>query len=186
MVVGERGYLAILALLCAQRLVELGISGRNSNRMLAHGGLESGQGHYRTMVAMHGAWLLACAFESIAIPRTISPILSTGALTMAAGAQALRYWAIWTLGERWNTRIIVIPGAMPVTGGPYRFLRHPNYVAVMIEIAAIPLIRANWYTAVGFSIANAMLMAVRIPAEERAMGARYRAIFAARRRLTPL
>ena len=98
----------------------------------------------------------------------------------------LRYWAIWTLGQRWNTRIIVIPGAAPVTGGPYRYLRHPNYLAVMIEIAAIPLIRANWYTAIGFSIANAFLMAVRIPAEERAMGAGYRAIFAARHRLLPL
>jgi methyltransferase len=186
MVVGERAYLAILALLSAQRFVELCISRRNANRALADGGLESGEGHYRTMVGMHAAWLLACAAESIAMPRTISPILSTGALAIAASAQVLRYWAIWTLGERWNTRIVVIPGAAPVTGGPYRYLRHPNYLAVMIEVAAIPLMRANWYAAIGFSMANAILMAVRIPAEERAMGAGYRATFAARWRLLPL
>lgn len=186
MVVGERAYLAILALLSVQRFVELCISRRNANRVLADGGLESGEGHYRAMVAMHAAWLLACAAESIAIPRTISPILSTGALAMAAGAQALRYWAIWTLGPRWNTRIIVIPGAAPVTSGPYRYLRHPNYLAVMIEIAAVPLIRANWYTAIGFLIANAIMMTVRIPVEERAMGTGYRVAFAARRRLIPL
>ncbi len=135
---------------------------------------------------MHGAWLFACAAESLAIPRAMSPLLSSGALAVAAGAQALRYWAIWTLGARWNTRIIVIPGAAPVTGGPYRYLRHPNYLAVMIEIAAIPLIRANWYTAIIFSIANAILMAIRIPAEERAMGVGYRTAFADRRRLLPL
>jgi len=186
MVVGERAYIAILALVAAERLVELCLSRRNAGRALAGGGIESGAGHYRAMVAMHSAWLLACAAESIAMPRAVAPMLSSGALAIAAGAQALRYWAMWTLGARWSTRIIVTPGAAPVTGGPYRYLRHPNYLAVAIELAAIPLIRANWYTAIVFSIANAILMAIRIPAEERAMGAGYRAAFAARRRMLPL
>lgn len=78
-----------------------------------------------------------------------------------------------TLGERWNTRIIVMPDAAPVTRGLYRWIRHPNYVAVMIEIAALPMIRGSWITAAVFTLANALMLAVRIPAEERALGAGY-------------
>ncbi len=186
MVIGERVYLAILALIAAERLAELFVSRRHAARALAHGGLESGQTHYRAIVIVHAALLVACAVESLMVTRPIPAALSTGALMVAAGAQALRYWAVWTLGERWNTRIIVIPGAPPVIGGPYRFIRHPNYLAVTLEVAALPLIRANWYTAVGFSIANAIILAVRIPAEERALGAGYRDAFASRRRFIPL
>ncbi len=186
MVIGERAYLAILAFVAAERMAELFISRRHAARALAHGGLESGQAHYQAMVILHAAFLVACAVESLMVTRVIPAALSAGALAVAAGAQVLRYWAVWTLGERWNTRIIVMPDAPPVTGGPYRFMRHPNYLAVMLEVAALPLIRANWYTAVGFSIANAMILAVRIPAEERALGAGYRDTFASRRRFIPL
>lgn len=182
MVIGERAYLAMLALVAAERMAELFISRRHAAGVLAHGGLESGQAHYRAMVIVHAAFLAACAAESLIVARVIPAALSSGALMVAAGAQMLRYWAIWTLGECWNTRIIVMPGAPPVTGGPYRFIRHPNYLAVMLEVAALPLIRANWYTAIGFSIANAIVLAVRIPAEERALGADYREAFASRRR----
>ncbi|HTW87717.1 MAG TPA: isoprenylcysteine carboxylmethyltransferase family protein [Candidatus Binataceae bacterium] len=182
MVIGERAYLAILAFVAAERVVELFISRRHAAHAFAHGGFESGQAHYRAMVALHAALLVACAVESLICIRRIPAALSTGALIVAASAQMLRYWAVWTLGERWSTRIIVIPGALPVTSGPYRFMRHPNYLAVVLEVAALPLIRANWYTAIGFSIANAIVLAVRIPAEERAMGASYREAFASRRR----
>ncbi len=92
-------------------------------------------------------------------------------------AQFLRYAAVMTLGERWNTRIIVMPDAAPVTRGLYRWMRHPNYVAVVIEIAALPMIRGCWITAGVFTIANALMLAVRIPAEERALGANYSAAF---------
>jgi methyltransferase len=181
MVIGERAYLAILLVVAAERMVELCISRRNAARALGRGGLESGQAHYRAMVVLHAALLVACAVESLTVTRPIPAVLSATALAVAAGSQMLRYWAIWTLGERWNTRIIVMPEA-PVTCGPYRFIRHPNYLAVILEVAALPLIRANWYTAIGFSIANAILLAVRIPAEERALGPAYREAFAARRR----
>lgn len=182
MVIGEGAYLAILAFVAAERMAELFISRRHAARAFAHGGLESGQAHYRAMVALHAAFLAACAVESLIITRPIAAALSIGALIVAAGAQMLRYWAVWTLGERWNTRVIVIPGAPLVIGGPYRFMRHPNYLAVVLEVAALPLIRANWYTAIAFSIANAIVLAVRIPAEERAMGVGYREAFASRRR----
>jgi methyltransferase len=107
------------------------------------------------------------------------------ALIVALGAQALRWWAIGTLGWRWNTRIIVVPGAPPVTGGPYRFVRHPNYVAVVLEIASIPLIHGAWLTALIFSALNVALLAVRIPAEERALGRLYAEAFEGRSRLLP-
>jgi methyltransferase len=95
------------------------------------------------------------------------------------------WWAIATLGTRWCTRIIVLPGAPPVTGGPYRWLRHPNYLAVVVELAALPLAFGSWRTALAFSSANAALLAVRIRAEERALGAAWGEAFRGRRRLVP-
>jgi methyltransferase len=96
---------------------------------------------------------------------------------VALGAQALRWWAIATLGGRWNTRVIVVPGAAPVTGGPYRFLRHPNYLALVLEMLAVPLTHGAWLTALVFFALNAALLAVRIPAEERALGRPYAEAF---------
>ena len=97
----------------------------------------------------------------------------------------MRYWAVTTLGDRWNTRIIVSPDRAPVTSGPYRFMRHPNYLAVVIEIAAVPMIGGAIFTAIAFSIGNALILAVRIPAEERAMGGRYADALGSRRRFFP-
>ncbi|MBV8139213.1 MAG: hypothetical protein JO121_26825, partial [Deltaproteobacteria bacterium] len=100
-------------------------------------------------------------------------------------AQFLRYWVIFTLGSRWNTRIIVWPDAQPVTSGPFRFARHPNYLAVAIEIVAVPLIGGAWITAIVFSLGNAILLMVRIPAEERALGQPYAGAFAELPRFLP-
>src|ERR1019366_190146 len=141
MVISERAYLLLLALLAAERVCELFISRRNARRAFAHGGVEVGQSHYRVMVMMHTLFLASCAAESILVVHAISPIVSAIALMSVFGAQFLRYAAVVTLGERWNTRIIVMPGVAPVTRGMYRWIRHPNYVAVAIEIAALPLIR---------------------------------------------
>jgi methyltransferase len=186
MVVGERAYLAILIFIAAERIFELTVSRRNATRLIAHGGIERGSAHYLAIVAMHTAWLVACVVESVTVRRSIPAALSTGALLVTIGAQALRYWAVWTLGERWSTRIIVMTDIPPATNGPYRYLRHPNYVAVILEVAALPLVRANWYTAILFSIANAIVLAIRIPIEERALGERWRAAFESRRRFLPL
>jgi methyltransferase len=111
--------------------------------------------------------------------------LALPALAVALGTQGLRYWAVWTLGDRWNTRVIARRGDAPVTRGPYRYLRHPNYLAVVLELAAVPLIQGCWRTALCFSLGNAILLAVRIPAEERALGDLYRSAFEGRPRLIP-
>jgi len=144
-----------------------------------------GRSHYRVMVAMHTLFLASCAAESIIVAHAISPIVSAVALVSALLAQVIRYAAVVTLGERWNTRIIVMPGTVPVTRGLYRWIRHPNYVAVVIEIAALPLIRGCWITAMVFTIANALILAVRIPAEERALGANYSEAFGGVARFLP-
>jgi methyltransferase len=185
MVISERAYLILLALLVAERIVELGISQRNARRAFAHGGIEVGRRHYRVMVAMHSLFLVACAAESLFILHAISPIVSMLALLGVIAAQLLRYAAVATLGERWNTRIIVMAAAAPVTRGLYRWIRHPNYVAVVLEIAALPMIRGCWITAVGFTIANAAMLGVRIPAEERALGANYSEAFGGVSRFFP-
>lgn len=173
MVISERAYLVLLAALAGERLLELFISRRNARRAFDRGAIEVGRMHFRIMALMHTAFLASCAIESMVVAHAISPIVSTIALLSALLAQVLRYSAVAALGERWNTRIIVVPGTPPVRRGLYRWMRHPNYVAVAIEIAAVPLIRGCWFTAAGFTIANALILAVRIPAEERALGANY-------------
>jgi methyltransferase len=162
-------YLAFLVLLAAERLVELRISRRHAAAALARGGVEVGQTHFRVMKLLHGAFLAACAAEVLLLDRPFLPALGWPMLGLALGAQALRYWAIASLGPHWNVRVIVVPGAPAVTSGPYRWLRHPNYVAVALEGLAVPLVHSAWWTALGFSLANAALLAVRIRCEERAL-----------------
>jgi methyltransferase len=159
-----------LALLVAERLVELRVSSRNARRQLAEGGVEAGRGHYPAMVLFHAAFLAACALEPLGRPRAWPLAASLAALAAALLAQGLRWWAVAALGGRWTTRIVVRPGAAPVTGGPYRFLAHPNYLAVALELLAVPLIGGAVYTAAAATLGNAALLAVRIPAEERALG----------------
>ena len=180
-------YLAFLALLALERLVELHISRRNAARAFARGGVEVGQRHFRVMKLLHGAFLGACAVEVLLLQRPFVPALGWPMLGLALGAQALRYWAIASLGPHWNVRVIVVPGARAVTSGPYRWLRHPNYLAVAIEGVAVPLIHSAWWTALGFSAANAALLAVRIRCEERALAEHcdYDARLGGRRRFLP-
>lgn len=178
-------YLAALALLGAERVAELVRSSRNARRLLARGGVEVGRGHYRPMVLFHALFLAACAFEALVAPAPPPLALAAAAATGGLLAQALRWWAIATLGERWSTRVVVLPGAAPVTAGPYRLLRHPNYLAVVAEIACVPLAYGSWRTALLFSAGNAALLAVRIRAEERALGTSWAAAFRGRPRLIP-
>jgi len=173
MIIDERTYIAILGLVALERLAELIVSRRNANRSLARGGVEAGASHYPAMVLMHSAFLISCVVESLIRRGPVPAALSWTALGLAIAAQILRWTAIRTLGERWSTRIIVRPGAPPVTGGPYRWIRHPNYVAVVLEIAALPMIRFGWITAIVFSILNAIVLSIRIAAEERALGVEY-------------
>lgn len=181
MVTARDAYLGFLGLLAIERGAELVVSARHARRLLARGGVEVGRGHYRPMVAFHAAFLVACAAEAVARPAPPPRI----ALAAAAGvllAQALRWWAIASLGERWCTRVIVLPGAQPVVAGPYRWVRHPNYLAVALEMALVPLAFGSWRTALAFSAGNALLLAIRIRSEERALGEGWARAFSGRPR----
>lgn len=185
MVTSQALYLGFLVVLAAERIGELALSARNAKRAFARGAVEVGQAHYRVMAAFHTAFLFACAAEVMVADRPFPGALGWTALAAAVAAQALRYWAIATLGERWNTRVIVLPQSEPVTGGPYRWVRHPNYVAVVLELAVVPLIHGAWLTAIVFTAGNAAILFVRIRAEEAALGERYANAFANRPRFVP-
>ncbi len=185
MVVSRESYLMLLAALVAERAFELWLSRRNARRALARGGLEVGRAQYRIMVAFHTLFIAACVAGAMTHNGPVSPALSVTALIGETAAQVLRYWSIVTLGESWNTRIIISPHKPVETSGPYRYVRHPNYCAVVLEIACVPLIRGLVIIAALFSLANAILLAFRIPLEERALGESYRRAFASRPRFIP-
>jgi len=178
-------YLGLLALVALERAVELVLSARNARLARARGAVERGQGHYPAMAAFHGLFLVACGTEVLLLHRPFPGAAGWTALVVVLGSQALRYWAIATLGWRWNTRIVVVPGATPVTSGPYRWVRHPNYVAVIAEMAALPLVHGAWLTALVFSLGNGLLLRVRIRAEEEALGEPWRQAFEGRPRFVP-
>lgn len=154
-----------------ERLAELVVSRRNTAWAFARGGRETGFGHYPVMVVLHSALLAGAVVEVLVAQRPFHGALGWPALVVVLACQALRWWCIRTLGPQWNTRVIVVPGAGRVTGGPYRFFSHPNYVAVVIEGIALPLVHTAWVTAVVFTVANAVLLGVRLRAEERALAA---------------
>ncbi len=162
-------YFALLTAVAVERLIELRISRRNREWALAHGGFEVGQQHFGWMRVLHIAFLVACAAEVWWLQRPFDPAVGYPMLAIAGLAQALRYWAIRTLGNRWNVRVVVVPGEPVITSGPYRFVRHPNYLAVILEGIALPMIHGAWWTAVSFSLLNACLLAVRIRCEENAL-----------------
>ena len=180
-------YTLLVAAVAVGRLIELRIAERHRRSLLARGGVEAGAEHYPWMVALHTAFLFAGPLEVWLLDRPFIPGLAAAMLVLLVSAVALRWWVIATLGERWTTRIIFLPGASPVTGGPYRVLRHPNYLAVITEIAALPLVHTAWITALAFSVLNFWLLRVRIRAEEAALAgvSDYETVFAGRPRLLP-
>ena len=162
-------YLALLALLGLERIGELILSRRNAAAALARGGIEVGQRHFQVMKALHTAFFVACAAEVVLLGRPFIPALALPMLVLVVLAQVLRYWAVLTLGRRWNVRVLVVPGDPAVAVGPYRYVRHPNYLAVVIEGFAVPLVHTAWLTALAFTLANAALLRVRIRCEEQAL-----------------
>jgi methyltransferase len=163
-------YVALVAATAVERLVELVVSARNARWSFARGGVESGRGHFPFMVTLHTGLLLACVAEAVLADRPFLPWLGWPMLALVLASQVLRWWCVTTLGPRWNTRVIVVPGLPLVDRGPYRWLRHPNYVAVVVEGFALPLVHTCWVTALVFTVVNAVLLSrVRIPAEERAL-----------------
>lgn len=163
-------YLAFLAVMGVQRLYELRLSRQNAAWSFARGGVEVGRDHFRWMKLLHTAFLVGCALEVVVLHRPFIPIVALPMVGWAIAAQALRLWVITTLGPQWNVRVIVVPGASAVVTGPFRFLRHPNYLAVVIEGVAVPLMHGAYVTAVLFTVFNLLLLRVRIGCEEEALG----------------
>lgn len=156
----------------AERIAELVVSKRNAAWSFARGGVEFGRGHFPPMVALHTALLLACLAEVYFSDTPFIPWLGWPMLALVFASQGLRWWCIASLGPRWNTRVIVVGDLPLVTKGPYRWrwLRHPNYVAVVVEGFALPLVHTAWVTALVFTLLNAiLLLAVRIPSENKAL-----------------
>ena len=164
-------FYVLVALLAGQRLVELRLSKRNEKRLVEQGGREHAAGHFRFMRALHTGWFVAMVAEVGWLRRPFRPVLAAGAALATVVGQLLRYAAIGTLGRRWTVRIITVPGLPPVRRGIYRYLRHPNYLGVMLEIAAVPLLHTAYLTSLIFSVINAVLLRTRICAEEEALAA---------------
>lgn len=169
MTVSRFAFTGLVALVAAERLAELAVSRRHERWSRARGGVEYGRGHYPLMVACHTGLLAGAAAEVWLARRPFVPRLAGPALALTLGSQALRWWCVRTLGPYWNTRVIVVPGSPLVRSGPYRWLRHPNYVAVVVEGAALPLVHTAWLTGAGFSLVNAAVLAVRIRVENDAL-----------------
>jgi methyltransferase len=162
-------YALLIAVVACERLAELVIARRNLAWSLERGGVEVGAGHYPVMVVLHTAFLVGCLAEVILLDRPFLPALGWSMLAIVVAAQVLRWWCITTLGPRWNTRVVVIPGAPRVNGGPYRLFSHPNYVAVVAEGIALPLVHTAWITALVFTVLNAALLTRRITTENAAL-----------------
>lgn len=158
--------LVAVALVAAQRGVELVVAARNTRRLLARGAVEHGRRHYPFVVLLHAAWL-ACL--PLAVPAATPPDLRL--LTAYLLLQPLRIWTMASLGERWTTRVLVLPGEMPLRRGPYRWLRHPNYLIVAAEVALLPLAFGAVGYAVLFSALNLALLAWRVRVENAALAA---------------
>lgn len=159
----------LVGLVACERLAELRVANRNAAWSFARGGIESGRGHYPAIVALHTGLLLGCLVEASIRRPDVPAALALTMTGLVVAAQALRWWCIVTLGPRWNTRVIVVPDLPPVRSGPYRFLAHPNYVAVVVEGVALPLVHGATITATAFTILNAIALTVRIRVENQAL-----------------
>lgn len=166
-------YTVFVLLTGVERLWELRISRRHAALAFSRGGKEYGLSHFPWMVALHTGLLFSAVAEVWIFDRPFVPVWGWVFLALALAAQAGRYGVIWALGEQWNTRVIVVPGAPRVRRGPYRFtwLSHPNYWIVAIEGIALPMVHSAWMTAIAFTVLNAiLLLGFRIPTENRALG----------------
>jgi methyltransferase len=156
--------IAILAFVTWQRIAELALSQRNTRRLLARGAYEVAPEHYPFIVLVHASWLAVLWFLGPGPPIHVIPLILFVLLQLG------RIWVIATLGDRWTTRIIILPGAPLITSGPYRWVNHPNYLIVVGEIAVLPLVFGLPMVAIVFSLLNATILAIRIKAENRALG----------------
>jgi methyltransferase len=164
-------YYALLIVITLERGAELVVSQRHAVDTVRRGGVEHGRDHFPVMVALHTALLAGCWIEPLALHRAFVPALEWPMIVTVVGANVLRWWCIASLGTRWSARVIVLPGEPLVTSGPYRWFAHPNYVAVVVEGAALPLAGSAWITAGAFTVLNAVLLTVRLRCEIAALAA---------------
>jgi methyltransferase len=162
-------YVVLVAVVGVERLAELVVAQRNLAWSRERGGVEFGSAHYPVMVVLHTGLLAGCLAEVFWLHRPFIPALGWPMLAVVIAAQVLRWWCITTLGRQWNTRVVVIPGAERVSGGPYRLMPHPNYVAVIAEGIALPLVHSAWITAAVFTVLNAVLLYTRVNVENAAL-----------------
>ena len=164
-------YVGLVGLVAVQRLAETARSRRHEKALFARGAQEYGAGHFPVMVALHGTWLFACAAEAIwIVGQPPHPALAISMLVLVVVGQFLRLVAMRSLGERWTARVIVLPDEPLITTGAFTYVRHPNYVGVVLEIFALPMVFGCWRTAVLYSVANGLLLRHRIAVEEEALG----------------
>jgi methyltransferase len=168
-VVSAAWFTALVAAVGVERLAEMRVARRHAAWSFARGGIETGRGHWPFMVVLHLGLLVGAVAEVWLLDRPFLPWLGWPMLVLVVAAQGLRWWCIRTLGPQWNARVIVVPGLPRVTTGPYRWLRHPNYVAVVVEGIALPLVHTAWVTALVFTLANAVILTLRLRAEEAAL-----------------
>lgn len=162
-------YTLLIAAVGVERLIEVVVAERNRRWSTERGGVEAGAGHYPVMVVLHIGLLAGCLLEPVVLHRPFVPALGFSMLALVVAAQVLRWWCITTLGHQWNTRVLIVPGAPRVTGGPYRLIPHPNYVAVIVEGFALPLVHGAWLTAAVFTVLNALLLQTRVRVENAAL-----------------
>ena len=166
---GQSAFTVLLVLVAIERIAELVISKRNLKWSFSQGGIEFGRSHYKYMVVIHVFLLAGSLTEVWEFKTTLNPLVGWGAFALAIGSQALRWWCIATLGQRWNTLVVVIPGKAPITSGPYKWLKHPNYVAVVVEGFALPMVGFAWRTALIFSFLNLFVLKARLKSENAAL-----------------
>lgn len=162
-------FTGLVLLVGLERLAELVVSIRHAAWAFSRGGIERGRSHYPFMVLLHSGLLAGAVAEVWLADRPFVPTLGWVMLALVVASQALRWWCITTLGKQWNTRVIVVPGLPLVRRGPYRVIPHPNYVAVVVEGLALPLVHTAWVTALVFTVVNAALLTVRIRVENAAL-----------------
>lgn len=182
-----RAYVFLLVCVVVQRLIEVGVSKRNEAALRRVGGREHAPEQMPWMIALHAGWLLCTLLEVLLFARPFRLWLGVPALLLFAVGQLLRILAIRALGGRWTVKVITVPGAPAIHAGIFRYLRHPNYLGVVLEIGALPLVHDAFVSAFVFSVANALLLRARIRAEERALreAGDYDRYFAQRGRLVP-
>lgn len=180
-------YAALLTAVGAERLYELWLSRKHSVWAKERGGLEFGRWQLVAMKALQAGLLGGSLLEVVVCKRRARAALVGPMLLGVLSAQVLRYWAVRTLGRRWNIRVIVVPGMDAITDGPYRYMRHPNYLAVIVEGLTLPLVHSAYLTAIGFTVLNAAVLRKRILSEEEALAVhgRYQPLFANKQRFVP-